>query len=159
MLDHTAQGNSQHHESGSGKSLSLTMQHSPVRISPIQKNDEFLGSNNFLVLDGSKKSSSLEVLKHVLPTTREKIKKAFSKKMVYRRIPILSWLPKYDTACLVGDFIAGITVGVTLIPQALAYHSIVGLPPEYGLYSSFPGMFYLHHFRQLQRRSIWTFGH
>ena len=37
------------------------------------------------------------------------------------------------------DLIAGITVGLTVIPQGLAYSSIVGVPPQYGLYSSFVG--------------------
>ncbi|KAJ8977086.1 hypothetical protein NQ317_003640 [Molorchus minor] len=41
----------------------------------------------------------------------------------------------------VGDLVAGITVGLTLIPQALAYSSIAGVPTEYGLYGSFMGCF------------------
>lgn len=60
-------------------------------------------------------------------------------KMIYRRLPILTWLPKYSTADAIGDLIAGVTVGLTVIPQGLAYSSIVGLPPEYGLYGSFMG--------------------
>ncbi|XP_074040606.1 sodium-independent sulfate anion transporter isoform X3 [Leptinotarsa decemlineata] len=92
------------------------------------------------MLNGSAKSFG-NVLKDVFPSTKEKIKKACTKKMLYRRVPILDWLPRYDGACAVGDFVAGITVGLTLIPQALAYYSIVGLPPQYGLYSSFVGCF------------------
>ncbi|CAG9824560.1 unnamed protein product [Phaedon cochleariae] len=80
-------------------------------------------------------------MKQLLPWTKKKMKSICSKKILYRRIPILDWLPRYNKSCVVGDFIAGITVGLTLIPQALAYHSIVGLPPEYGLYSSFIGCF------------------
>lgn len=37
--------------------------------------------------------------------------------------------------------VAGITVGLTVIPQALAYANIAGLPAQYGLYSSFVGSF------------------
>lgn len=37
---------------------------------------------------------------------------------------------------LLGDVIAGVTVGVMAVPQGLAYSVIVGLPPIYGLYSS-----------------------
>lgn len=36
---------------------------------------------------------------------------------------------------------AGITVGLTVIPQALAYAGIAGLDPAYGLYGSFMGCF------------------
>lgn len=40
---------------------------------------------------------------------------------------------------ITGDLLAGITVGLTVIPQALAYANIAGLPAEYGLYGSFLG--------------------
>lgn len=36
---------------------------------------------------------------------------------------------------------AGLTVGLTAIPQAIAYGVIAGLPPQYGLYSAFMGCF------------------
>ena len=52
----------------------------------------------------------------------------FRKKMIYKRIPILGWLPKYTTEDAIGDLVAGITVGLTVIPQALAYSGIAGLP-------------------------------
>lgn len=37
--------------------------------------------------------------------------------------------------------VAGITCGLTVIPQSLAYANIAGLPPQYGLYGSFLGTF------------------
>lgn len=43
---------------------------------------------------------------------------------------MLSWLPKYNMDDAVGDLVAGITVGLTVIPQALAYSGIAGLPVE-----------------------------
>jgi SulP family sulfate permease len=49
-------------------------------------------------------------------------------------IPILDWLPNYNSSHLKGDVIAGITVGIVLIPQGIAYALIAGLPPIYGLY-------------------------
>jgi SulP family sulfate permease len=49
-------------------------------------------------------------------------------------IPILVWLPNYNTALFKGDLVAGITVGIILIPQGIAYALIAGLPPIYGLY-------------------------
>ncbi|MDG1811619.1 MAG: solute carrier family 26 protein [Polaribacter sp.] len=51
-------------------------------------------------------------------------------------IPILEWLPNYTTSRFKGDFIAGVTVGIILIPQGIAYALIAGLPPIYGLYSA-----------------------
>jgi len=50
--------------------------------------------------------------------------------------PILDWLPSYKKTWLKGDLGAGLTVGVMLIPQGMAYASIAGLPPVYGLYAS-----------------------
>ncbi|WP_339659462.1 solute carrier family 26 protein [uncultured Polaribacter sp.] len=49
-------------------------------------------------------------------------------------IPILEWLPNYNTALFKGDLVAGLTVGIILIPQGIAYALIAGLPPIYGLY-------------------------
>lgn len=51
-------------------------------------------------------------------------------------IPILTWLPNYNKAALSGDLSAGLTVGVMLIPQGIAYAMIAGLPPIYGLYTA-----------------------
>ena len=51
-------------------------------------------------------------------------------------LPILDWLPNYKKASLKGDVGAGLTVGVMLIPQGMAYASIAGLPAVYGLYAS-----------------------
>jgi SulP family sulfate permease len=51
-------------------------------------------------------------------------------------LPILDWLPKYKSTQLKGDLAAGLTVGVMLIPQGMAYAMIAGLPPIYGLYAS-----------------------
>jgi SulP family sulfate permease len=55
--------------------------------------------------------------------------------------PILSWLPSYKKSWLKGDLGAGLTVGVMLIPQGMAYASIAGLPPIYGLYASIIPLF------------------
>lgn len=53
-----------------------------------------------------------------------------------RHFPPLRWLPHYDIADLKGDLSAGLTVGVMLIPQGMAYALIAGLPPVYGLYAA-----------------------
>ncbi len=51
-------------------------------------------------------------------------------------VPILEWLPNYKKAFFKDDLLAGITVGIILIPQGIAYALIAGLPPIYGLYSA-----------------------
>lgn len=51
-------------------------------------------------------------------------------------LPITEWLPTYGRKELRGDLSAGLTVGVMLIPQGMAYAMIAGLPPIYGLYAS-----------------------
>ncbi|XP_019499836.1 PREDICTED: sodium-independent sulfate anion transporter [Hipposideros armiger] len=58
-----------------------------------------------------------------------------------RWLPFLAWLPHYSLQWLRMDFIAGLSVGLTVIPQALAYAEVAGLPPQYGLYSAFMGCF------------------
>ncbi|MFN3716623.1 MAG: SulP family inorganic anion transporter [Thiobacillus sp.] len=56
--------------------------------------------------------------------------------MLTRFLPFLNWFPmRADT--LRGDLIAGITVAMILIPQAMAYAALAGLPVVYGLYASF----------------------
>lgn len=50
--------------------------------------------------------------------------------------PFLNWLIGYKKAWLKGDISAGLTVGVILIPQGIAYAMIAGLPPIYGLYTA-----------------------
>ena len=51
-------------------------------------------------------------------------------------IPILQWLPGYQKSWIKSDLFAGLTVGVILIPQGIAYAIIAGLPPIYGLYTA-----------------------
>ncbi|XP_073945707.1 sodium-independent sulfate anion transporter-like [Choristoneura fumiferana] len=64
-----------------------------------------------------------------------------SAKTLRRRVPLLAWLPDYSLRSGLADCIAGITVGLTVIPQAIAYAGVAGLPPQYGLYSSFMACF------------------
>ncbi|KAF2129652.1 sulfate permease [Dothidotthia symphoricarpi CBS 119687] len=52
------------------------------------------------------------------------------------RVPVVHWLPKYNPRWLLNDVLAGVTVGVLLIPQSLAYAKIATIPGEYGLMSS-----------------------
>ena len=51
-------------------------------------------------------------------------------------LPFLHWIKGYNKTYFWGDFPAGLTVGIMLIPQGMAYAMIAGLPPVYGLYAS-----------------------
>jgi sulfate permease, SulP family len=56
--------------------------------------------------------------------------------MLKNILPIFQWLPSYKKTYFVGDLTAGLTVGIMLIPQGMAYAMIAGLPPVFGLYAS-----------------------
>jgi high affinity sulfate transporter 1 len=51
-------------------------------------------------------------------------------------VPILSWLPRYQPAWLRFDLVAGLTAAAVVIPQAMAYAAIAGLPVQVGLYTA-----------------------
>ena len=55
---------------------------------------------------------------------------------IKKYLPFLDWMKSYDRRDLSGDLSAGLTVGVMLIPQGMAYAMLAGLPPIYGLYAS-----------------------
>lgn len=51
-------------------------------------------------------------------------------------LPIVETINSYNKAAFKGDINAGVTVGIMLIPQGMAYAVLAGLPPVYGLYAS-----------------------
>jgi high affinity sulfate transporter 1 len=51
------------------------------------------------------------------------------------RLSVLEWLVSYRRAWLKGDVIAGLTAAAVVIPKALAYATIAGLPVQVGLYT------------------------
>lgn len=53
-----------------------------------------------------------------------------------RALPIIGWLRSYQRADLGPDVIAGLTTAVMLVPQAMGYALLAGLPPIVGLYAS-----------------------
>src|SRR5947207_16508 len=48
--------------------------------------------------------------------------------------PPAQWLPRYERAWLRHDVVAGVTLAAYAIPVSLAYASLAGLPPQYGIY-------------------------
>ncbi|KAG8745562.1 hypothetical protein FRC10_007740 [Ceratobasidium sp. 414] len=55
--------------------------------------------------------------------------------------PFLQWATRYNLGWATGDLIAGLTVGLVLVPQSMSYAKLATLSPEYGLYASFVGVF------------------
>lgn len=53
----------------------------------------------------------------------------FNEKNLAKTFPIIGWLPQYNLRKFVSDVIAGLTVGLTILPQGLAYATVAGLPP------------------------------
>ena len=53
-----------------------------------------------------------------------------------RLLPFLAWPRQWAEGGVRGDVLAGITVALVMIPQALAYAKLAGLPPEVGLYAA-----------------------
>ena len=62
--------------------------------------------------------------------------------MWHKLFPPALWLKGYKTKFLKGDFIAGITLAAYGIPVSLAYATLAGLPPEYGIYGYLIGGFF-----------------
>lgn len=59
------------------------------------------------------------------------------------KVPIVGWLPRYSPRWIVNDVIAGLTLGLMMIPQALSYATLATIPVQYGLMSSWiPGALY-----------------
>lgn len=56
--------------------------------------------------------------------------------LIVRWIPALAWLISYRREWLRFDLVAGLTTAAVVIPQAMAYAAIAGLPLEVGLYTS-----------------------
>ncbi|NNH68956.1 SulP family inorganic anion transporter [Nocardia uniformis] len=54
--------------------------------------------------------------------------------------PVFESLQGYRPAWLRADLIAGLTVWAVLVPEALAYASIAGVPPVAGLYAALPAL-------------------
>ena len=49
--------------------------------------------------------------------------------------PFLKWWPAVTGRTLRADLLAGLTGAVVALPQGVAFATIAGMPPEYGLYA------------------------
>ena len=60
--------------------------------------------------------------------------------LVQRSLPILKWAGGYEREWLLPDVFAGVALWAVMVPEGMAYASIVGVPPIMGLYSIVPGL-------------------
>jgi SulP family sulfate permease len=51
-------------------------------------------------------------------------------------VPLFRWARSYPPGALPRDLTAGFTVAILLVPQALAYAALAGMPPVTGLYTT-----------------------
>ena len=61
---------------------------------------------------------------------RDRVAAACSLATIRSCFPILTWLPRYNLAWFRMDLLAGLTVGLTAVPQGLAYAEVAGLPVQ-----------------------------
>jgi solute carrier family 26 (sodium-independent sulfate anion transporter), member 11 len=78
--------------------------------------------------------TTLEWMTEVLPTAPDFIR------YLHNLFPFTHWITRYNAQWLIGDLVAGITVGFVVVPQSMAYAKLASLPVQFGLYSSFMGV-------------------
>jgi SulP family sulfate permease len=55
---------------------------------------------------------------------------------ISRLLPFLQWWPRVNRVTLRADLVAGATGAILVLPQGVAFATIAGMPPEYGLYAA-----------------------
>ena len=54
-------------------------------------------------------------------------------------VPIIDWLPQYQSAFLKWDMLAGITLAFFVLPESMAYATLAGVPSYFGIYCCIAG--------------------
>jgi len=55
---------------------------------------------------------------------------------LYHLLPFMQWKHMVDRSSIRADLIAGLTGALIVLPQGVAFATIAGMPPEYGLYAA-----------------------
>ena len=91
----------------------------------------------------TKKIKTEKFSSEIMTAVKRNGSKVCSRKFLYNRLPILTWICGYNLEMLLCDTIAGVTTALTVIPQGIGYAPLAGLPLQYGLYCSVvPGFVY-----------------
>jgi sulfate permease, SulP family len=77
-----------------------------------------------------------EVSNRYSPTLEHGGSEAKHPEWLSRYLPIISWLPSYQRSWLRFDVIAGVTMWAVLVPEAVAYSGLAGMPPQAGLFAA-----------------------
>ncbi|CAL5343335.1 unnamed protein product [Camellia sinensis] len=102
----------------------------PVRVIPLEHPTATTSTSS-----SSSSSSSLS-------RWRSKLKRMTFEEWIELFIPCYRWIRTYKWRdYLQLDLMAGITVGIMLVPQSMSYAKLAGLHPIYGLYSGFIPIF------------------
>ncbi|KAF3790965.1 putative sulfate transporter 4-2 [Nymphaea thermarum] len=107
-----------------------------VKVIPLRHPDPSSASSSLL-------SSFVSLLAFLLPPRwRTKFKQMTLLEWMEVFIPCIRWIRTYKwREYLQVDLMAGLTVGIMLVPQAMSYAKLAGLQPIYGLYSGFVPIF------------------
>ena len=62
------------------------------------------------------------------------------RQVVVHYVPIVTWLPAYPADWRRADMVAALTSWGVMVPVALAYAALAGVPPEYGLITAFAAL-------------------
>ncbi|XP_066582093.1 sodium-independent sulfate anion transporter [Prorops nasuta] len=144
-LERVSRGYVNHGLSVSGSNLELGRANESQMFHNSHGNHhEIQGSSDFILVEepgDDERKPKNGALASAMDYAGRRARAICTKKTLYKRLPILGWLPRYNGHDALGDLVAGITVGLTIIPQSLAYANVAGLPSQYGLYGGFLGCF------------------
>ncbi|KAH6689055.1 sulfate permease [Plectosphaerella plurivora] len=115
---------------GLAKVLGIRLQEDHYADDAVQRGESVISTNSFV----EEAPTAGEWLRELVPGRKETVR-------YFRGLfPFVNWIGHYNVQWLIGDLVAGITVGAVVVPQGMAYAILANLPPEFGLYSSFMGV-------------------
>ncbi|KAJ6900472.1 hypothetical protein NC652_026552 [Populus alba x Populus x berolinensis] len=113
----------------SSSSLGSSMPNRPVKTIPLQH-------------PNTTSSSSSPLAQAMFSRWTAKIKRTTPSQWIDTFLPCYRWIRTYKwREYLQPDLMAGLTVGIMLVPQAMSYAKLAGLHPIYGLYTGFIPIF------------------
>jgi len=118
----------------------LTPTSAPVEVQHISENESREILDNLNLKSALSKKRLLQEFDAVVMSLRTGSVRTLGASMwavVRTHLSFLDWVPRTNLQTLKADAIAGITVGVMVIPQSMSYASIAGLQYVYGMYSAF----------------------